>query len=356
MKKYKELYSEKLNEFKTLSSSLDATKLKPAKGALRDYQLKIFVFAKKMIKTFDEQKINYFLIGGTLIGAIRHKGFVPWDDDFDLGMMRDDYDKMLEFCKKNYISIDPKEITFTPKNRTYVWAKYLKKYPNKIIYSRTPHHTQILCGEDIENFVNIDIFPHDNYSKDLDIEEYNRYMEEIAGKKYAIGRYDKVLEFFDSERLNNPIFDKSGPTIFYGLDNIDNYILSRTGFFSYDMIFPLKKVKFEDFEISIQNKPLEFASLQYKNFMDMPQNIEISPHIKKREDELLKNKIVDFKSFLVGVLAKICYKNANEENIYLKQFVLSVLKERLLEKKGEEKYKELLEEINLKLEFLKSIS
>ena len=50
---------------------------------------------KALIKIFDKNKIEYFLYYGSLLGAVRHKGYVPWDDDIDLGLTRKNYEKII---------------------------------------------------------------------------------------------------------------------------------------------------------------------------------------------------------------------------------------------------------------------
>ena len=48
----------------------------------------------------EKEKLRYYVIGGTMIGAVRHKGFIPWDDDADVAMPRQDYEKMLRIFRK----------------------------------------------------------------------------------------------------------------------------------------------------------------------------------------------------------------------------------------------------------------
>ncbi len=65
---------------------------------LRGVQLIQLEIAKEVHRVCLKNNLCVFMLGGTLLGAVRHKGFIPWDDDFDFGMMREDYDKFLKIA------------------------------------------------------------------------------------------------------------------------------------------------------------------------------------------------------------------------------------------------------------------
>ena len=57
---------------------------------------------KELQRVSNKYNLKYFAIGGTMLGAIRHKGFIPWDDDIDVGMFRDDYDKLISLPSEEF--------------------------------------------------------------------------------------------------------------------------------------------------------------------------------------------------------------------------------------------------------------
>lgn len=118
------------------------------KSELRDTQLRILdIFAAEC----DAHGLDYFLYYGSLIGAVRHKGIIPWDDDIDLVMPRESYDKLktLQWDKHDFELISPETSLETP----YLLAKLADR---KTLLKENIGGAMASIG------VNIDIFPLDN--------------------------------------------------------------------------------------------------------------------------------------------------------------------------------------------------
>lgn len=75
-------------------------RIKEFRYELRPFQLRNVCLLETIDKVCREHDIKYYVIAGTLLGAVRHKGFIPWDDDMDIGMMRQDYDTLIEHAEE----------------------------------------------------------------------------------------------------------------------------------------------------------------------------------------------------------------------------------------------------------------
>lgn len=115
------------------------------------------LLADELKRICEKYEIHYFMIAGTLLGAVRHKGFIPWDDDMDFGMFREDYEKFLEI-------VEPE----LDKNRFYILTdRKEKKYPYnfaKLCLTGTRVFEEFSAEANNVQGIYIDIFPFDAVS------------------------------------------------------------------------------------------------------------------------------------------------------------------------------------------------
>ncbi len=100
--------------------------------SLRRLQLEELDILKEFIRICQENNLRYYALGGTFLGAVRHNGFIPWDDDVDVCMPREDYNKFLEL-KEDKFRDGYRLVNYTnDKDYRYSWAR-LQKDTIKII-------------------------------------------------------------------------------------------------------------------------------------------------------------------------------------------------------------------------------
>ena len=154
--------------------------------------------------------IIYSIDGGTLLGAVRHGGFIPWDDDADVIMVRDEYEKLLEVID---IEIDNNYFYFQDINRTegYRWGyAKLRKQNTKFVRTNQQHlkYKQgifldiFVCDNVPENYILRAMVNYFGYKKELYLDIEDRLFE---GKKLlACKKYDEYLTFLYGDYMILP--------------------------------------------------------------------------------------------------------------------------------------------------------
>ena len=269
-------------------------------GRLRQAQLKMLDMLKFIDKVCQKHGLDYWLEGGTLLGAIRHQGFIPWDDDLDISMPRESYEVFLK--------VAPTEL---PDHLYLQRAESEKGYFNMNVPLKIRENHSRYLGrnergvEPYHQGIYVDIFPYD---KQPEAAWQRRLYKQISKKilrllfhKHAplylySGHHGQLYRFLSQafpkkflEKILKSFIEKAkhrqSSYLGYGYDCL------ATSAFKEEDFYPLKTARFEDGEFKIPNNSDKILRSQFGDYTKLPPKhkwgmkhcIELIPHLEDLE-------------------------------------------------------------------------
>jgi lipopolysaccharide cholinephosphotransferase len=249
--------------------------------AIQEYKSEINELQKiqlSMLKDFDavcqKHRISYQLFSGTALGAVRHKGFIPWDDDIDVVMLREDYERFFDSASKELDS-----------NKYYVQREFSEHWPmffSKLRLNGTTYIEKYHSHDArIHQGIYIDIFPCDNLSDSRLMQKlqysaskiviakslYTRGYETNSTVKKCFMQFCRILPTEPFKRLCIRRNDSSSlkvHTFFGGGKKFERSIYLREWFEQ------SVKMRFEDSEFPVSAHYDEMLRVMYGDYMVMP--------------------------------------------------------------------------------------
>lgn len=163
---------------------------------LRQLQLAELEIFKQFDEICKKNSISYYALGGTLLGAVRHQGFIPWDDDMDIGVPRPDYDKLCTILEKELT--DP--LCFRTYHNDKCYIRYFGHLENmNIQITRHDNLTAELT------YAWIDIFPLDSMPNNILLRTLHRYYVLLWRAIYRFSCFDQLVNV---NKKNRPWYEK----------------------------------------------------------------------------------------------------------------------------------------------------
>ena len=264
--------------------------LPKATDELRLYQLACTRLMQDFHSVCEKLEIPYWAISGTLLGAIRHGGFIPWDDDLDVGMLRDNLTTLMQAMEHD------------------------KRYQITEVYDWFVHCRQIrFCyrDESIPCFVDIFIYDLSTLPGDEACEPIRKDRESMiqnmkADDRLAAWNYDNPLvaagddlsaaiaesfdaviarEFAPGGHLTHDL--QEARSVVYSADNMD-WLPGFPTSYDYDDVFPTQLIDFEGIKIAGPSEVLDMLKKSFGDYYQLPDDIDsVSYHIT---DEALRSK------------------------------------------------------------------
>lgn len=273
-----------------LKSHMDIRHIKPAGGKLRERQLMLVKIAAELFDKLKELNIRPFLFAGNLLGYVRHNGFIPWDDDIDFALMRNEYERLREFSRlhiyaeEEFNNREKCDKDVREELRNYYWTNGGGDEIN--ICQRLPDGSKAV----------VDFFVLDYYAQDYTYEALMQKREEVKlrlnlaiSEKAGGALYDdaKRIECFQDAVMEMRVnLAEESENIYFGIDCMNLYFNFHRGYWiPRDVVFPLKEIFYEGASFYVPNDAEEFAKFQYRDIWELPDDIGIPQHIGSMLEE-----------------------------------------------------------------------
>ena len=261
---------------KAKEQNLDISSLPKSEGFLRQVQLANLALLKEFDLVCRNNNFDYWLDYGTLLGAVRHKGFIPWDDDVDVSMPREYYNQILQVFNS------------TTTNKDFEICVVQNKHHPCMQFLKLKHK--------VLPFISVDIFPYDIYCTK------NEVIADLGKKVYALRQnlhsqkqllkysQEKLKRFIDNT-LENLLPDCETPETKLLVRGIDFPHPDKNWVYKYEELFSLTDIDFEGLKFkAFKNNDLYLKDI-FGNYMAYPAHIELahtlSTLVSKKEQKVL---------------------------------------------------------------------
>ena len=295
--KSKKIENQMIQLMTIIGSSCDITKCKKATGDFRLLQEVRLEALKLVIKLFEKNNIAYWLDFGTLLGAYRHKGFIPWDDDIDIAILEKDFSKA-EKILNNFFKDTDLIVELGGKDRSML----------------------LRVTDADKKFIYIDIFPYSFCNNsDLKEEEILSRLNEVKTLFYRNYNVKKLYYLFKDSKIKEVLnyledlykkfgikkTSQAGKYLFYDIWAM--YSNNKQSLHCSSDVFPLQKLQFEDIEANVPKDVITYLSKcdegAYGDIMSFPPLRTFCNHLAldelnrntnySKERELKKNYIIE---------------------------------------------------------------
>lgn len=258
-----------------LSMLSEDSQINNTRQKFRKLYVELLIFIDKVCSKHD---IDYWLGFGTLLGAVRHGGFIPWDDDIDLVILRKDYNKLIEVLPEELEKYDLKKhcgLTMLLENKKNYFSDFTSVYDvvdkdgNKMIDGKY-NFLQMAWQKP---FVKIDIFPFDFIEDDRLDEIYDKFAPVQYEFFYEmLNNKGKYFDKIDSARRKAGFTDFKTNQFSDTIEGIPHW---KIRIFDYDKTFPLTSIEFEGRKFKCPKDPNHhLISMFGPNYMEFPKVIE----------------------------------------------------------------------------------